>query len=52
MKKFYLIAEVRAYAEVEAEDEHEAREKATALPRSAWDLEKYVDEIWSIEEED
>lgn len=52
MKKFYLIADVRAYAEVEAENEADARDKANALPMSAWDFEEHVDEVWSIEEAD
>lgn len=52
MAKYYLIADVTAYVEVEAENENDAWEKGKLLPLSAWDVDKHVGDIWSITEAD
>lgn len=51
MAKYYLIADVTAYVEVEAENEDDAWEKGKLLPLSAWDIDEHVGDIWSITEE-
>ena len=52
MKKFYRIADLTVYAEVEAENEDEAWRIGRDLPFSAWDLNDEVGEIWDISEAD
>ena len=51
MAKYHLIADVRAYVTVEAENEDEAHVEGKNLPISAWLFEEQVDDIWCIEED-
>jgi hypothetical protein len=51
MAKYNLIADVRAYITVEAEDEDEAREIAEMMPFSEWLLDDGIAEIWDITED-
>lgn len=52
MKKYIVCADLCGYAEVEAESEDEAWDKAKALPFSAFDVSDTVYDIVFVDEED
>ena len=52
MKKYYICADLYGYAEVEAENEEQAWEKASALTIHDFDISNCVYDISFVEEEE
>ena len=51
MKKYIICADLYGYAEVEAENEDEAWDKAHALPFSAFEVSDTIYDISFVEED-